>query len=87
MTTRRERKANRRIKRKLERLEAVDTDKYDCTNIEEMTEFIDAVHKLGCEIVAKSGSHGYYPRVNRLYSAAVRQRRVMVDVAEMLTWE
>ncbi len=83
--TRREKRAklrrNRRIERQLERLEAVDTDRFGCTNIEEMTEFIDAVHKIGCQI---KGSGGLYPRVNRLYSQAVRQRRVMVDVAEML---
>ena len=92
MTTTRRQKArlrrdNKRIERELTRLAETDLDQFDYTQINKVDAYLEEVRKVGYEIVARSGSAGYYPVVNRLHKDTLRRRRLLADVAEMLAWD
>ncbi len=82
MTNRRQRRDNRRIEKTLDRLAETDLSQFDYTQITEVDAHLKAVNKIGYEIVAKSGTAGYYSVVNRLHKDAVRRRRLLAEVAE-----
>jgi len=84
MTKRQDRKENKQIRKALDRLATVDINQFTYTQVDLITDHLEAVRKIGYKIVARSGTAGYYSVVNRLHKDAVRRRRWLAEQAEMV---
>ncbi len=86
MTKRKKARKTKRIIAELDRLDARDLNEIRYDQIDQITEHIDDLNK-GARQIDSYGSNSLWRYTNSLYGQAVRRRRQLVDVAEVLAGE